>query len=398
MSVKSIIKNNRLIYKAALIIMTVAIKKYMLLLNEFYGIKSNKVVFTSFSGKSYSDNPRAISEKLHELSPEFEIVWLFNNPEEKKKIVPGYIRCVKTGSFRSIKELATAKFWVDNFAKPLSIYKSNKQIYIQTWHGDRAFKRILFDSPFVPNDYKLIESNMCDRIVTGSKFAEKMYKSAFRYNGEFLKIGSPRNDTLVRHNQKSINDIKSSLKINENDKIIMFAPTLRRNASETHKNQHVSDINLLEIISLLERKTSEEWICFVRAHSAVVGLEGIPYSNKIYDVTDYEDMADLLQISDLLITDYSSCATDFILTDRPTILFQSDIEEYVKFDRSFYYNMVDTQFLIAQNQSELIGIINNISEKDFIERNKFIRNYYGIYESGNAAQKVVEYIIDCVNV
>ena len=44
-----------------------------------YGINPKKVVFSSFEGHSYNDNPRYISEKLHELCPEAEIVWLFQS-------------------------------------------------------------------------------------------------------------------------------------------------------------------------------------------------------------------------------------------------------------------------------------------------------------------------------
>jgi len=122
--------------KCVLFIMGMSRKSYMFLVNKIMGVNGNKIVFISFGGKSYSDNPRAISEKLHEMYPEFEIVWLFNNPEEKRKVVPDYVQCVKAGSYRALKELATAKFWVDNFCKPLYTYKSKKQVYIQTWHGD----------------------------------------------------------------------------------------------------------------------------------------------------------------------------------------------------------------------------------------------------------------------
>ena len=36
----------------------------------------DKVVFSNFSGKCYGDNPRYISEKLHENNPDIQIVWL----------------------------------------------------------------------------------------------------------------------------------------------------------------------------------------------------------------------------------------------------------------------------------------------------------------------------------
>ena len=59
-----------------------------------YGVK-DKIVFDCNGGKSYAGNPKAISELLHKQCRRYEIVWLFKNPEEKKMIVPEYIKCVK---------------------------------------------------------------------------------------------------------------------------------------------------------------------------------------------------------------------------------------------------------------------------------------------------------------
>lgn len=397
MSVKSIIKNNRLLYKAALITKTVTIKKCMLLLNKFYGVKSNKVVFISFSGKSYSDNPRAISEKLHELNPEFEIVWLFNNPEEKKKIVPSYIRSVKTGSYRSIMELATAKFWIDNFTKPLSTFKSNEQIYIQTWHGDRGFKKILYDSNFVPLNFELLERNICELAISGSDYGDMQYKSAFKYDGKILKEGYPRNDILVKNqNDKSIL-IKKSLGIELNSKILLYAPTLRRESSSKKANQDIGKIDLIEVLDTLRKKTDKKWICFIRAHSAVTGFSGIPDNENIINVSSYEDMGDLLLISDMLITDYSSSAGDFALLKRPIILFQNDREIYLEKDRTFYFDIDKSPFLVAMSQSEIIKIIEKL-DKDMIFKNcEDILKFYGTHETGNASEMVVKYIVSKIN-
>ncbi len=42
-------------------------------------IKRNRVFFNSFYGKSYSDNPKAVSETLYDLyGDRFEYVWVLN--------------------------------------------------------------------------------------------------------------------------------------------------------------------------------------------------------------------------------------------------------------------------------------------------------------------------------
>src|SRR5690625_4033743 len=84
----------------------------------FIGIDRKKVVFESFDGRSYSCNPRAISEKLYNRNSKMKIIWLFNKPSEFEDIIPDYIIPVKRNSLRGIYELYTAKVWVDNFQKP----------------------------------------------------------------------------------------------------------------------------------------------------------------------------------------------------------------------------------------------------------------------------------------
>ncbi|MBP1924257.1 CDP-glycerol glycerophosphotransferase [Sedimentibacter acidaminivorans] len=393
MNYKNIIKKKPFLYNTAKKFRITVKKSYMMICNKIYGVEDKNIVFKSFGGKSYSDNPKAISEELHRLNPELNIIWSFKDPQNKEKIVPQYIKCVKSNTFNELKTLATSKFWIDNFNKPLFTYKSKDQVYIQTWHGDRAFKKILFDSTFAPSDYKLIETTICDVIITGSEFAEIMYKSAYRYMGEFLRVGSPRNDVLINVNQERVNRIKNELGINEDDKVILYAPTLRREAAKEKENQEIVDIDLLGVLNKLTSVTESKWICLTRAHSAVSGLKGIPTNSNIIDVTEYEDMADLLQITDLLITDYSSSATDFILTKKPTILYQSDYQEYIMNDRTFYYDLKETGFLITYNNEELYECINKVFSENTEIRNEKIQEFYGVYEKGLASKKVAEYVV-----
>lgn len=369
-------------------------KFYMLLVNKILGINNKKVVFMSFGGRSFSDNPRAISEMLHKMYPDFEIVWMFINPNEKIKIVPNYIRCVQTGSLKALRELATAKFWVDNFNKPITTYKSKNQVYIQTWHGDRGFKKVLYDSTFISSNDRYIESEICDLALSGSLYADKVYKSAFQYNGEIMKFGCPRNDILVENSSEKALNIKKILKIPANIKVLLFAPTLRREASVKKAYQPTCKIDLPKTIKALEEKTGSEWVCFVRAHSAVKGLSGIPKDfSKIIDVTSYEEMSELLLITDLLITDYSSSAPDFALLNRAIILFQDDREEYLRYDRTFYFDIDSSPYIVVQNQEELSKTIEKLDFNKVPQNCRDILDFYETVETGEASKKVVEYMI-----
>ena len=93
------------------------------------GIRKNRAVFLSFDARSYSDNPRYISEKLHELRPETEIVWMFRNFDAKKKLLPGYARAERWMSIRSLATLATARVTVANFSfRPFFRFRKPGQV------------------------------------------------------------------------------------------------------------------------------------------------------------------------------------------------------------------------------------------------------------------------------
>ena len=371
----------------------VALYSIMKVMNQVLGVKNNKVVLVSFNGTQYGGNPKALSRMIHHARPEADIVWMFNDPDAKKGLLPSYIRTVKSRSFSALYELATAKFWIDNFCKSTNIYKGENQCYIQTWHGDRGFKKILFDSTFVSDDFRIIENEISDLFLSGSALGSKIYETAFRYKGEVLEKGSPRNDVLMRMPENKIKKIKSTIGVAADKKLLLFAPTLRREASKTKSDQEIGNIDLSEILYELKKKTGDEWVCMVRAHSAVGGLAGVPDDERFMNLSSYEDMSDLLLISDMLITDYSSCSGDFALSNRPIILFQYDRQDYMEKDRTFYFDIDSTPFMIALNQEEIIRLIREFKYENIEGNCKAILDFYGSYDTGKASEATVRYMI-----
>lgn len=67
------------------------------------------------------------------------------------------------------------------------------------------------------------------------------------------------------------------------------------------------------------------------------------YADKCSRILSYSghddiDVQELLAISDILITDYSSCYFDFLLLNRPVTFYAYDLEDYRSNDRGFYYD------------------------------------------------------------
>ena len=52
-----------------------------------FPIKRNRIMFESYKGKSYSCNPKYVSEYLYNNhKDEFELVWVFREPEKHRDI------------------------------------------------------------------------------------------------------------------------------------------------------------------------------------------------------------------------------------------------------------------------------------------------------------------------
>lgn len=350
----------------------------------------NSVVFSSFSGKAYSDNPRAISEALHVISPETEIIWLFQSPSTKRNIAPDYIKCLKIHSFQALRALATARVWVDNMPKPLYTKKRRGQFYVQTWHGDRGFKKMLYDAHDHPKGKPILEEQIADLLVSGSVFCEGTYHTGFHYFGEIAKFGSPRNDILLNPSAYKILQLKASLGLHPEDKLLLYAPTMRNASRRQGVKQQIQPIDLLATLDALENRFGGSYKCLVRCHATQLGLTGFPDSDRIIDLSTYEDMADLLLISDVLITDYSSSASDFALTGRPVILFQDDREGFAKSERTFYFDIEKSPYFVVTGQAELETLIAKLTEENAQKNDKDILGFYHAYETGYASEKLAE--------
>lgn len=349
---------------------------------SFFTKIEKKILFMSFAGKQYSDNQRAISEKMHEMFPDYKIVWGINYNVDRG-VIPDYVEIVFYRSIAYYRAFASSFCFCTNEDISPNIYKRKGQFFVQTWHGDRGFKKILYQNWVgKKRPIPVIDNKVTDLFVAGSVYGEKRAAKAFLYQGDILKTGMPRNDRLIGKREDTL-EIKKRICISERKKILLFAPTFR----DASKKKQNASINIRETMEHLQNDGSE-WICLIRAHSLSKGID-VEYDGADYiDVTKYPDMADLLQIADMLITDYSSSAGDFILSKKPIILAWFDYEEYNKNVRSFSFDVANSGFLIAKNQEELNKIIDTMNVNDYAQNCEKLMKYFGTYETGKSSECV----------
>lgn len=382
--------------KASAIINKWVRKGYMYLCYITRPRKVKSVFFASFRGQ-YSDNPRAISECLHQMAPDVKIVWMVK--PQFRKYVPDYVTVVPPTPRLALKAQARASAWVLNYVYRLNsgIYKSPDQYYIQTWHGDRGLKTIGYTDEIGKvkrnkrnNSYLMSD---CDLFIAGSDYGAMKAHKGLRYEGEVMTVGMPRNDKLtnIQAYKKEVAEIRRRIGIEENTNILLYAPTFRKAGDEL---QCLIDIG--QTVANLEIN-GNKWTCLIRSHSLTKRLKVTQEETVYQDVSDYPDMADLLLATDLLITDYSSCAGDFLLTGKPVILAHFDKESYQSEDRLLWVDAEEAGYLVAKNQDELNNILKKIDTYNHHSINEKVLQFYGTKETGQSSEAVAKKILQFLN-
>jgi CDP-glycerol glycerophosphotransferase len=217
-----------------------------------------------------------------------------------------------------------------------------------------------------------------------------MYRESFWYEGEILEIGSPRNDILI--NTFIWKNIKKKLILPEDCKVILYAPTFR-----DANSFDVYTINYIKIIKTVEGLYGGKWFFLVRLHpNLLLNSSKMQVPAWVINVTAYPDVQELLGITDILITDYSSIMFDFMFTKRPVFIYAADYYEYKK-ERDIYISLLETPFLVAENNEQLIDNILSFNKNKYKSDIDNFINHVGCFECGNASQSVVKTIEDIIS-
>jgi CDP-glycerol glycerophosphotransferase len=364
-------------------------------------VDAKMILFESGLGKQYADSPRYIYEEIVRRGLDYKKVWIYNS---QKRFNDKQTIYVKRLSFKYYYYLAKAGIWVNNQNFPTYINKRAATTYIQTWHGT-PLKKMLFDIENVQgrtDDYVERVSKATktwDYLISPSPYATKAFRSAFRYEGEILEIGYPRNDLFYKKDTKKlVGQIRASLKLPANKKVILYAPTFRDNQT-SGINKFTFDISL--DYEKMKEKLGDDYILLLRMHVVIKNKVKIPdeYNDFIVNVSNYPDIQELYLITDILITDYSSVMFDFANSKRPILFYTYDLEVYRDQLRGFYMDFEnEAPGPLIRNSQEIIDAIIDIEEVQKRYKDKYLAFYnkYCLLEDGFAAERLVNRVFDVI--
>lgn len=363
----------------------------------------NKVFFFTQEMR-YCCNPKYICQELLKRNDDVEIVWRIPDKASKGRGgVPYSVKGVRTGSFDFYKEFYSSSIIIANsyiFLDQVLLLKKD-QTLIQTWHGSLGIKK------FGKNDMKghrrqllasILTGKMTDYCITNSSFVSGSLRNTFWEKTPMLEYGHPRNDIMFDNYAEKRACIKQDFlekyKLDESLKFVMYAPTFRDD-----KTFDCYDIDYDRLTAALAERFGGQWCVLLRFHPSLRAVYKERSRNMgqyeciIVDVTQYDDMQELITVADIAITDYSSWIYDFMLQRRPGFIFATDIDLYNN-ERGFCYPLETTPFPIAVNNEELICNVLEFDNEDYLRKLEAFLEEKGCVEDGHASERVVDKVLE----
>ena len=378
------------------------IKICYLLLYKLIKVDEKVVVFLSFHGRGFSDNPRAIYEcmKTDERFKDYTFVWFISNYKDKGISIEG-AKVVEYMSLLYFYYLAKAKYWVFNCKMQEFIRKKNNQIYLQTWHGTplkRLGHDISVDEDTTFSRTGMTYEQMCqsydvdvaryDYMISPNRFCSEVFPSAFGVSKEkLIETGYPRNDFITNASKEDVLKIKERLNVPVDKKVILYAPTWRDNSYVAAGYTFELKADFYKWKELL----GNEYVLVFKPHYLIINKYKDDEALKgfLYSIDATAEVNELYVISDILITDYSSVFFDYAVLNRPIYFYMYDFEDYRDQLRGFYLDVyTELPGKIYENEDMLLKAIVN-KDYDF-ECLKTFNERFSHAQSGDCAKKVVD--------
>lgn len=254
-----------------------------------------------------------LSNEIARLSPDTKQVFRLKRLKDESALSISYILSI----FRDMWEIASAKVAIcDTYSIPLSCLNHKNDLKIvQIWHALGALKQFGLQSVGKAQGRNTeISKALCmhknyDYVVSPSKKTAQFYCEAFGCSEDKIFIANlPRVDVILDGSSRR----KEFIELNpeyKGKKIIAYLPTFRN-----------GDDKIIEGIYKTFENDNDVGVV-ISVHPSSVASENYKFNG---DFTTY----DLMKLADEIITDYSACAFEASLLNKPLWFYIPDFETY----------------------------------------------------------------------
>jgi len=310
--------------------------------------KDYNLVVLRFDSEIFMFNTKVFFKYLLENS-DLNVKYIINDDNLREKLIKQYgNHFITQKTIKDIIYITKAGSWITDGGFPLKTPFGHKnRVLINLWHGMpikyigiKGYKGLSKIRIWL--QLKMYSKHYNAFCVT-SKLFSPIIKESFLIPEDKIKIlGQPRNDLLFIENDKEL--ILNSLYANlpEYKKIMLYAPTYRNSSYGNAKLEPTKffpfdDFNLEKLEVFLEK---EKFIIFIRAHH----LDNIHFKEtdriRFLNSDKIIEISEILNIFDMLISDYSGMIFDYLLLDKPLLLLPYDLDIYNQ-EVGMYWNYND---------------------------------------------------------
>ena len=376
-------------------------------------------LFGSTFGRRFSENPRYLYLYLCQHKKERYIggrhirpIWISHNKAVVQFLKANGYEAYYYHSAKGIWYCLRGKVYIfDNYSKDINFWQSGGAVKVNLWHGS-GNKRTNYDNRFdsvrhpknLWEKWKTFPRRLSDEkpyhyTLATSPAMKEIFISAFHTDEKHIIVeGYPRNDILFPAEECGIQNLYTK----EERELLSMIATYRARGCRILTYMPTfrdSEKKLLEVLDLeafdhfLER---EKLFLVLKLHPksrVKEALKGVRYQNLISADAEI-DVYSFLGECDLLITDYSSVYTDYMLLDRPVLAFCYDWEEYTEHTRECYIDQDEymPEKKVTTMEELMEGILAVLKEDSHKEQRHVSRRRMFARTDGRSCERLIRKI------
>ena len=341
-----------------------------------------KLVFGSYKNL-FTDNSKYLFLE-YSKRPAIKAIWITGDANLVASLRSQGLAAHKRWSLTGCWHALTAGVYCySTYIGDINQWLGKGALRVNLWHGT-PIKEIEFDISSGPlcdlyqqpaarwQSWRFHQQHLRpDLMLAPSEQVAACFLTAFRLQPEqVLLSGNPRTDFYRRESQQSLPSLPTSC---EGRRLIMYAPSWR---DKQPGNPYITALKLDQLSNWL---AATDTTLLIRLHpnERHLASDFTDYPH-IIDISQREDVYDLLPQLALLISDYSSLYIDALLFDVPLVFY--------RFDQAFYQQECRKTYHYADNLQDAGPVVNTFDQL-IIELDRGDCFKSGYYQHGRDAQK-----------
>jgi len=235
----------------------------------------------------------------------------------------------------------------------------------------------------------LTRSDRWDYAISSNPYSTETWSRAYPCRYQWLEVGYPRNDALVRATGDDSAAARATLGIPEGATTVLYAPTFRESPG---------DVSVRIDVARVIEQLPEDIVLIVRAHHTATAGEQVRRlikQGRVIDGSSVPDIVTCYLAADVLLTDYSSTMFDYALLDRPIVIYADDWLTYKETRGVEFDLLAEPPGPVARNERELVEILRDrlFAEESSTTLRAAFRDRFCVFDRGDAAAEVIRRVM-----